>query len=381
MRTRAPSASPTLADQVRARSQTPVEPAEPSDDAIPDHIDPESLIPTGSTVLDLAMSDQAEGGYQKGKIDLLVGDSDTGKTMLVLTGYAECAAQARFDDYRFILDCVETNSGINIEGLLGKRVAARIEPPHQDKDGDPVYSDTVQDLQDNIARAFADGRPFLYSLDSWDALTSEEELDKLEKQRKAREKGKDAAGHMGAEKAKAAGQILRTIKKQLKNSDSHLTIIFQTRDNVGAMPFESKRIYSGGRAPKFYSQHEVWLSVVGQHTDDGTKRRLGVQTRAKIEKNHLTGKKREADFSIWYDYGVDDLGSCVDFLLKEGGLKKAGAYIDVEGRWGLKEKLYRKDLIKALEEQGLERRVRREVSRTWEKLEESLKLGRKPRFE
>lgn len=331
--------------------------------------------------MDLAMSDHIEGGYQMGRMDLLIGDSDTGKTMLALTGLAECAQQERFDDYRFILDSVETNSGINIAGLLGHKVAGRIEPPNEDKDGEPVYSDTIQDFQDNMTRAVKDGRPFLYILDSWDALTSEEELSKLDEQLKAREKGKDAPGHMGAEKAKKAGQILRVVKGQLKRTNSHLLIIFQTRENIGAMPFESKRIYSGGRAPKFYSQHEAWLSVKGQHKDDKTKRRIGVETLARIDKNHLTGKKREAQFSIYYDYGVDDVASCIDFLTSEGGLKKAGAYIDVDGVWGLRGKMYRNDLIRAVEEKRLERRLRREASKTWTKLEDSIRLGRKPRFE
>ena len=63
-----------LSDQVRRRSEEPVE-HEESDDAIPEYVDPDTLIPTGSTMMDLAMSDRIEGGYQMGRIDLLVGDA------------------------------------------------------------------------------------------------------------------------------------------------------------------------------------------------------------------------------------------------------------------------------------------------------------------
>lgn len=376
-RTAAPA---SLADQVVSRSEEPLEAPEQGDDELPDYIDPATLIPTGSTLLNLAMSDHVEGGYQMGRMDLLIGDSDSGKTMLALTGFAEAANQTRFDDYRLILDSVETNSGIDLARMFGKTLADRIEPPRLDEDEEPLHSDTIQDFQDNLFYALDDGRPFLYVLDSWDALTSEEELDKLDVQRKAREKGKDAAGHMGTEKAKAGGQILRTIKARLKRTDSHLLIIFQVRDNIGAMPGQSSKVRSGGRAPKFYSQHETWLTAVGQHKDDKTKRRLGVKSEAKVEKNHLTGKKREAQFSIFYDYGVDDIGSLVDFLAEQGVLKKAGAYLDPRGLWGLEAKMFRNDLIRAIEDQGLERRLRREAGKAWAELEDSIKLNRKPRF-
>ena len=354
---------------------------EETDDDIPTSIDPKTLIPTGSTMLDLALSDHVEGGYQMGRMDLLIGDSDSGKTMLALTEFAVCATLPRFDNYRFILDCVETNSGIDIPRLLGKKVAARIEAPDEDAYGEPYYSDTIQNFHDNVCRALDDSRPFLYILDSVDALSSEEEQEKIEEQQKAREKGKETTGSFGGEKPKVAGQLLRHIKGRIKGTNSHLLAIFQTRDNIGAGFGERKSRYSGGRAWKFYAQHELWLKVVGQHKDDKSKLKLGVQTEVDVTKNHLTGKKREAGFAIYYDYGVDSLAGEVDFLTNMGVIKKAGAYLDPKGLCGLMEKACRKDLIHAIENQGLERRLRREVQKAWNEREESIKLCRKPRFE
>jgi recombination protein RecA len=375
-----PGGPAPIAEQVRRRSREPAEERKERDE-VPSSVDPETLIPTGSTMLDLALSDHAEGGYQMGRIDLLIGNSDSGKTVLALTEFAECATRRRFDDYRFIGDWVETNSGIDIPRLLGRKVAGRIEPPREDEDGEPLYSDTIQDFHDNVIRALEDGRPFLYIVDSVDALSSEEEQEKLEEQREAREKEKEVKGTFGGEKPKVAGQLLRNVKKRIRDSRSHVLCIFQTRDNIGAMPGQSKQRYSGGRAWKFYAQHEVWLKSVGQHVDKKTRLKTGVKSEADVTKNHLTGKKRSAAFDIFYDYGVDTLGGEVDFLVEAGIIRKAGAYLDPRGLAGMEERLYREDLIRVIERDGLERRVRRAVQQAWHEREESIKLGRKPRFE
>jgi hypothetical protein len=44
---------------------------------------------------------------------------------------------------------------------------------------------------------------------------------------------------------------------------------------------------------------------------------VGVNVRVKISKNKITGKLRIIEFPIYYDYGVDDIGSCIDFLIEE----------------------------------------------------------------
>jgi len=77
-------------------------------------IDPYYLIPTGSTLLNCALSDHYQGGYQIGSVVNTIGDSGTGKTLLALNSLAEMTLYKRFDDYRFIFDDVEL---IVTEGL------------------------------------------------------------------------------------------------------------------------------------------------------------------------------------------------------------------------------------------------------------------------
>ena len=65
------------------------------------------LLSTGSTLLNLACSENPFGGFLKGKYYLLVGDSDSGKTFLSMSCFAEAMIQKPFKNYRLIYDYVE----------------------------------------------------------------------------------------------------------------------------------------------------------------------------------------------------------------------------------------------------------------------------------
>ena len=51
------------------------------------------LLPTGSTLLNLACADSPFGGYSMGSIVNLVSDSDVGKSILAMTTIADIAAR------------------------------------------------------------------------------------------------------------------------------------------------------------------------------------------------------------------------------------------------------------------------------------------------
>ena len=107
-------------------------------------IDPYTLIPTGSTLLNCALSDHYEGGYQLGTIVNTIGDSGVGKTLLALNSLAEMTLHKRFNDYRFIFDDIEAALAKNIKMMFGTEVADRIELT--------TRSDTIQDLYVNHMR-------------------------------------------------------------------------------------------------------------------------------------------------------------------------------------------------------------------------------------
>jgi RecA/RadA recombinase len=226
-----------------------------------------------------------------------------------------------------------------------------------------------------------DGKPFFYVLDSFDALDAIQDDAKVEEHRKARAKGVKPPGSYGMAKPKKASEILRGVCGKLKKSSSCLLIISQTRDNIDPMSFEKKK-RSGGNALKFYATHEIWAAVgkaLKKNIND-VPRTIGHEVHVKITKNKITGKKRTITLMVYNDYGVDDIGSCIDFLVKEKYWKGGGAAkIDTKGDLDVDDCL-RATLIKRIEEGGLEADLRKATANAWHDIEQKLKLGRKPRY-
>ena len=333
------------------------------------------LVSTGSTLLNLACSDTWAGGFGKGKLVNIIGDSHSGKTLLALSVLAEAARDMAFDNHRLIYDDVEAAMEFDLGYLFGSGISDRIESPAEDEDGEPDSSHTIEDLQSNISRALKQGDPFIYILDSLDALTSLEDIKKAEEQEKAREKGKEAVGSYGVAKAKQMSQMLRKIIRDMKKTDSTLVIVSQVRENLNPAAF-SKKYRAGGKALKFYCTHEIWLAVTGKIKKKD--RIIGSEVKAKITKNKITGKVREVEFSMFNDYGIDDIGSCIDFLTNEGywSTKKQtilATDFDFSGT--------RASLIKYIEENSREKKLARLTGKVWNRIEDSLKLGRKGKYQ
>jgi len=333
-------------------------------------------IPTGSTMLDLALSGNILGGYVAGRVVNLIGDSSAGKTYLGFSVFAEMCKEERFDGYRLNYDDVEQALGFDITRLFGVKTAERVIPPNVDDAGLPRYSSTIQYFAVNISRAIEKGEPFVYVLDSFDGLTSSEEMERTEGLIEAVEKGKDIKGTYGMEKPKMMGQILRQITPALEKTQSLLIVISQTRDNINPMSF-TKKVRSGGRALQFFSAHEIWLAVVEKIKDPKWKRTIATTTRAKISKNKITGKLSTVDFTIYNDYGVDDIRSCIQFLIYAGAWSKSGQKINTHD---FADDMTENGLIRYIEENNKIGELKKLVAEKWAEIEESLVPDRVPRY-
>jgi len=346
----------SLVEQIKNTSKQKIKPK------IKESINPDNLIPTSSTLLNCACSDNPTGGYGIGKLVNLIGDSSSGKTLLGLSCFAEMAMFKKFDEYAFIYDDVEAALEFNLDYLFGREVSDRIDMS--------ITSDTIQDFYGNITRTIKEERPFVYILDSLDALTSIEEMKRADAYAKDNEKEK---GSYKMEKAKMLTEILRVIARDIKRTEALIIIVSQTRDNVGFGYATKSR--SGGRALKFYSSHEIWLSVL--KSLEKKDRIIGVNTEAKVSKNKLTGKVRNVEFPIYYDYGVDDIAANVDFLVKEGRWKKNKLTIQATdfNIEGTKDKLVRR-----IENDSIELDLQSLVGEVWNNIEEEIRLKRKPKY-
>jgi len=338
-------------------------------------IAPNDFLSSGSTLLNLAGSDNVNGYFVKGKYSIVVGDSASGKTFLSLTCLAEASKNENFKDYRFIYDNAEDGALMPIAQFFGQAVADRIEAPAEDENGIPLYSTTIEEFYYNVDNAKKKGKPFIYILDSMDSLTSESEGNKFQEQKKAHEKGKEAAGSYTDGKAKANSQNLRQLIAFLRRErQSIIIIISQTRDSMG---YGKSR--SGGNALRFYALNEVWGSIADKilKTIEGKKRQIGIICQLKIKKNRITGKERTITIPIFHSYGIDDIGSCIQYLIDENHWQLEGQKV-IAPEFNLEVKP--ETLIKYIEKEGFENELKAIVQKVWTDIENKCKADRKPRY-
>lgn len=333
---------------------------------------------TGSTLLNLACTGNASYGFLTGGYYYLVGDSMSGKTFLTLTCLAEAARNKAFDNYRFILNDVEGGAIMDIANFFGQRVADRLERER---------SESIEDFYYHLDDSVKNG-PCIYILDSMDALSSKAEGNKFEKDKKAyrrlaaattpEEKEEKVKGSYGDGKAKINSGHIRQIIPKLLRSGSILIVISQTRDNIGM--YGPAKTRSGGRALRFYATLEIWSSLdkVIERKALGKDRDVGRWVKLEVKKNRVTGRIPDVYVPIYHSLGIDDIGSCINFLVDEGvwacqkGVITAPEF-DFAG--------YENKLARKIEHDGSELDLRELVQDRWDAIEAALDMKRKPRYE
>lgn len=340
------------------------------------------LLSLGATLLNLAVSNKRTGGLFKGCYLWLVGDSESGKTWSAYTCLAEAVKNKNFADYRIIIDQAEDGALMDIEHFFGSKLASRIEPPSADTDGSPIYSRTLEDFYFHLDDAHKQGTPFIYVLDSHDALDSQDDEKKFDETKNARRKGKKETGSYGTSKAKINSQYMRRAVGRLRDTGSILVVISQSRDNIGFGAVFAPKTAAGGRALKFYAHVEVWTSVakVIKKKVKGKNRQVGIICKAQVKKNRITGRKRSVEIPIYWSVGIDEVGACVNYLISEGHWKgsKTGERVkakefDFDGN--------KEDLIAKIENEGLEKELQQLVHKVWNEVDEQCVVNRKRRYE
>jgi len=319
-------------------------------------------------MLNLAFTDHPDWGFAKGHYYLIVGTSRSGKTWLSLSCLAEASLHKGFSDYKFIYDDVERGVLIDIPRFFGKSVAERIKF---------VHSAIIEDFYDRLDSLCAKKEPFIYILDSMDALGSSLEKRTFLKQKRARENEEREKGSYGDGKAKINSQHLRQAITPLKETGSILIIINQTRDKLTGY---GGKTHSGGNALQFYATFEVWSDIKRTLVKKykGKDRVQGTLCTLRVKKNRATGKDRVVEVPIYNTYGIDDIGSCIDYCVSEQHWKKTSNGIitapefDFCGR--------REDLITLISEKNMEKDLSVISGGVWNDIENAIAIHRKPKY-
>jgi recombination protein RecA len=266
------------------------------------------FIPSGCTMLDCVLG----GGWPLGRISNVVGDKSTGKTLVAIEALANFLAKfgkkghARYNESEAAFDPDYAKAlGIDFD---------RVDMLEDCR--------TVEDFEKDVL-AFCGklkGEPGIYIMDSLDALSDAAEMERdVDK------------GSYGAAKAKKLSEFFRKQTHRLKETNVHLMVISQVRDNIGVMGFGEKHTRSGGRALDFYASQIVWLAHLKRlkRTVSKVERPVGVQIKAQARKNKVGLPFRECVFDITFGYGMEDEDASRAWLkdIGEGakGESKSGA--------------------------------------------------------
>jgi len=341
-------------------------------------LDKSDFLSTGSTVLNLALTNKPDRGFIKGTYNLFVGDTDSGKTFICLTCLAEASINPSFDEYRYILINKERGTLMNIEKFFGPKVAEKLEMVYLENLEDMYFY--LDDVMKEDKKKKIIPKPFICIVDSIDSLSSEYENKKFEERKKASRGGPKAKGDYGDGKAAIHSRNIRRILSGLERTKSILIFINQTRININAGKFEPPKTHSGGEAISFYAAAKLWSAKAGQTTKiyKEKKRQTGIIAKIKIHRTRVTGRANVVSVPIYHSVGMDDVGSCVDYLVNEKHWKKNDSGMITANDFDISER--REKLIKYIEDNDLEFDLRQLVADVWREIEKAVAVVRKKKY-
>ena len=263
-------------------------------------------ISTGSTILDLAISNKPNGGVAVGKITELNGLEGSGKSLIgahLLTATQRKGGVAVY---------IDSESSVSPEFLeaIGIDVSNMLY----------VHLETVEDIFETIETIVAKiresdkDRLVTILVDSLAAASTKVEMDA----------DFDKDGWATA-KAIIISKAMRKITQMIARQRIALVFTNQLRQKLGVM-FGDPWTTSGGKALPFHASTRVRLKNAGQIKDGSKKNTIGIKIKAQVIKNRLGPPMRVAEFPLYFDTGIDDYGSWLKVMKDHKIVKQAGAW-------------------------------------------------------
>lgn len=341
---------------------------------------PCDYFPTGSTRLNCALSGLHDRGWARGRVDNIVGDRSAGKTALALE------AGAHFYHYLPVLKSpiwtIKKDPIVvynNPEGVMDFPLTTMFGQSFVDA-LEMMRSPNVQHMgRDFITRASKLGKhqALLYIVDTWDFLRSAEQLARFNESVKT---GAEMDASYDGEKQKWASGFFAKTSELMENNanDATLLIVSQIRKNMKATKFQKQNYRTGGKAFDHAMHQEAWIREVKKNkaTKLGEERIYSIDVGVNIEKNKTAKPYRQAEFTILWDYGIDDLTSCFKYAIGMPSTKTIR-------KWRGAEFKSMKEAVAFIEENDYETKIKKEAATKFQKVEEAFEAevaGRKTRW-
>ena len=129
------------------------------------------------------------------------------------------------------------------------------------------------------------------------------------------------------DKALIISKAMRKITNMIARQRICLVFTNQLRMKLG-VSFGDPYTTSGGKALQFHSSVRLRLKKTGQiKIGSGTTASvIGISTKAQVTKNRCGPPLRHADFDIYFDSGIDDVGSWLKVMKDYKIVKSGGAW-------------------------------------------------------
>ena len=267
------------------------------------------FISTGSTMLDLAISNRPNGGIGVGKITELNGLEGSGKSLI---GSHLLASTQKKDGIAVYID---TESAVSQEFLRAIGVNT--------KNMLYVHLETVEEIFDTIEtivtkiRESNKDKLVTILVDSLAAASTKVEMDA----------DFDKDGWATA-KAIIISKAMRKITQMIARQKVALVFTNQLRQKLGVM-FGDPWTTSGGKALPFHSSTRVRFKNAGQ-IKDGSKNTIGIKIKGQVIKNRLGPPMRTAEFPLYFDTGIADFDSWLTTMKEHKICKVGGAWYTLQ---------------------------------------------------
>lgn len=256
-------------------------------------------VSTGSTILDLAVSNRAHGGLPVGRMVELSGLEGTGKSLICAQLIAETQKRgglAVFFDSEFSVDR-------NFWVALGVNI----------KNVNYVPFTTLEEFFTKFElcigafRKNSQDRLLTIFTDSIAQASVESEM----------ESDHGVSGY-NTGKSIVISKAMRKCTGLIARQRILPVFTNQVRYNVSAGPHGDKWIVPGGKALSFACSVRIRLANLGKLKNSTTKDVIGMKAQAQVIKNRCGPNYRIAGFEIHYDSGIQDLKSWLDFMRLHG---------------------------------------------------------------
>mgnify|MGYP003634096373 FL=1 len=284
--------------------------------------DIKEFISTGSSTLDLAISNRPDGGIAVGRITEINGLESSGKSLL---GAHILAETQKKDGVAVYIDTETSVSQqfMEVIGLdLNKMLYLHLETVEE-------IFEAIEEIVTQVRESDKD-RCVTILVDSLAAASTKVEM----------EADYDKDG-WATSKAIIISKAMRKITQMIGKHNVALVFTNQLRQKLGVM-FGDPWTTSGGKALPFHASTRIRLKNLGQ-IKDTKKNTIGMKCRAQIVKNRLGPPLRHADYSMYFDRGIDNYGGWLTVMKEHKLVKSAGAWYTLVDQNGDEHKFLSKD--------------------------------------